>query len=205
MKKNILLIGVSILSLAAAVMPLAAQTNTPAPPPAQLDTNLLADLGSNAPAPFKALLNLLPAWDPTLTNTFGSGELFISATPLWKSQTASGSTPYLSTSGGYYATRNLGLEAELVTLGGGNGQSTIDSGAVMGMFRKDVGNIAAYGLFGPSRDFHAGKWGLDIGGGIAYRYRTGFELFTDTRWCYQFGNSSEENSFLTRAGLRLVF
>lgn len=136
MKKNILLIGVSILSLAAAVMPLAAQTNTPAPPPAQLDTNLLADLGSNAPAPFKALLNLLPAWDPTLTNTFGSGELFISATPLWKSQTASGSTPYLSTSGGYYATRNLGLEAELVTLGGGNGQSTIDSGAVMGMFRK---------------------------------------------------------------------
>lgn len=158
---------------------------------------------TNAPGPFQALLQILPGWDPTLTNTFHSGDLCIDAVPLWKSQTAAGSTPYLSTAASYYFTRNFGAEGELISLGDGTGKSTIDSVAILGIVRKDIGNIAGQLLVGPCRDLHRGRFGADVGVGIVYRYKTGIEFKVDTRWRY-LGNSSADNGFLTRVGFGIA-
>ena len=173
--------------------------------PAPGDTNPPAFLiSSNSPGPVQALLNLLPAWDPTLTNTFKKGDAFIGISPLWKSQTASGSTPYLSTYAGYFFTKNLGGEGELVSLGDGTGKSTVDSISILGLLRKDVGNIAGYLEGGPCRDFHQGKFGGDLGLGFLFEYRTGLQLNVDTRWRYE-GKQSDQNGFLTRASVQLNF
>jgi len=173
--------------------------------PAPGDTNPPAfNVTSNSFAPVQALLNLLPAWDPTLTNTFKKGDAFIGISPLWKSQTAAGSTPYLSTYAGYFFTKNLGAEGELVSLGDGTGKSTVDSMALLGLLRKDVGNIAGYLEGGPVRDFHQGKFGGDFGLGIVFGYRTGLQLNVDTRWRYE-GKESDQNGFLTRANIQLNF
>ena len=139
-----------ILTIATAVALLAATGAQAQNVPTSLQgaTNVLASGGGLAPV--NALLNILPSWDPTATNTFGSGEVTIESAPLWKSQTAAGTTPYNSTEVDYFFTRNIGAGAEVISLGSGTGNSTIDSLNVNLTLREDSGNIAIYGI--------AGRW-----------------------------------------------
>lgn len=166
-------------------------------------TNVLT-IPTNAPGPFQALATILPLWDPSASNTFNSGELFFAATPLWKSQTASGSTPYLSTSGGYFFTKNFGAEAEVITFGDGTGKSFVDSCDVHFIARKDVGNVAGYLFGGGGRDLNTQRFLAELGGGLEYRYRTRISFFADTRYKTEFGNSAFDG-FITRVGTKLTF
>jgi len=148
--------------------------------------------------------SLMPAYDPTATNSFNAKEVFVAITPLWKTQTASGSTPFLSTSAGYFFTKNIGMEGELVSLGNGAGSSTLDSMALLAVARKASGNLALYGLAGPSYDNNRRKLCADVGGGVEYRTSKGFGSFVDTRYSYG-GSSPADNGFKTRVGLRFKF
>ncbi len=197
-----LLIITSALALAA--LQAFGQSNTPpaAPPlPAPLDqaTNV-----ANAPQLFSLALNLLPAWDPTATNTFGPNEFTIESAPLWKTMTASGTTPYNSTEGDYFFNQNFAAGAELISLGNGTGNNAIDSTFINVTARKDVGNIAGYLLAGAGYDFNRHSLAGAVGPGIIYGYRTHLRLFLDTRFELE-GKSSGNNGFLTRVGLQIPF
>lgn len=156
-------------------------------------------------APISFLGSVLPGFDPTLTNTFNSGELTIGFAPLWKSQNAAGATPYLSTYADYYFARNFGAEAELVSLGDGTGSSTVDSGAVELLARKDVGNLAGKLMLGGAREFNAGRYGVDLGAGIEYRYRNHIGIGLDTRGRYMGFDRQvpglKDTEWLTRANI----
>jgi hypothetical protein len=196
MKYRPFLLFTAILSIA---FGLHAQTNIPPttnPPVFGVPTNALA--------PVQALANMLPYWDPTLTNTYSSGETVFKIQPLWKTQTAAGSTPYMATSWTYFFSRMFGAEGEFVSFGNGSGVSTADSAAILLNVRKDVGNLAGYVLAGPSRDFHLGKFGADVGLGFELCYKTRVGISVDTRYRWE-GNAATENGFLTRAGITLHF
>ena len=193
-----------ILTIATAVALLAATGAQAQNVPTSLQgaTNVLASGGGLAPV--NALLNILPSWDPTATNTFGSGEVTIESAPLWKSQTAAGTTPYNSTEVDYFFTRNIGAGAEVISLGSGTGNSTIDSFNVNLTLRKDSGNIAIYGIAGGGYDLNRSKGQFLIGPGIVYGYQTHIRLFLDTR-CQVEGTKKQDIGFLTRLGAQLWF
>lgn len=179
-----------------------AQTNDPLAPPATPPTSIGL---SNSPfAPLNALGSILPYWDSTLTNSFSSNEFFIDVVPLWKSQTASGSSPYLSTEAGYFFTKNLGASGELVSFGDGSGSTVLDSAAILGQARFASGNVAGRLMLGPSYELPHHAFGADLGGGVDLRYQTGIDFFVDTRYRFEF-ESTGVDGWLTRVGLRLNF
>jgi len=153
---------------------------------------------------FNAILNILPAWNPTLTNTFPDSEFDIESAPLWKSMTAAGTTPFNSTEGDYFFSRNVGLGGELITLGNGSGNNTVDTVQANLTLRKDIGNIAGYGLIGGGYDLNRHKGDVAIGPGIVYGYQTHIRLFLDTR-CEIEGQKQQDIGWLTRIGMQLDF
>lgn len=179
-----------------------AQTNNPLAPPSTPPTSV--DLTNSPLAPLNALGSILPYWDSTLTNSFSSNEFFIDVVPLWKSQTASGSSPYLSTEAGYFFTKNLGASGELVSFGDGAGATVLDSAAILGQVRFDSGNVAGRLMLGPSYELPHHAFGADLGGGVDLRYQTGIDFFVDTRYRFEFGSTGIDG-WLTRVGLRLNF
>jgi hypothetical protein len=180
-----------------------AQSNTPPanpiPAPFQQATNQTASL-----AVFQAALNLLPAWDPTQTNDFASGEFTIESAPLWKTESASGTTPYNSTEADYFFNRNIGFGAEVVSLGNGAGSSSIDTFGANLTLRKDIGNIAGYLLLGGGYDVNKSKAEGAFGPGLIYQYQTHLRLFLDTRFEFE-GTKNSDSGFLTRVGLQIPF
>jgi hypothetical protein len=192
MRKSIIIIGASLF-VALAVK---SQAQVPTMPDATSFTN--------GPAPLQLIGSVLPKWDPSLTNTFKAHDMFFGAVPLWKTQTASGSTPYLSTSVGYFFTKHIGVEGELVSLGNGLGSSTLDSSALLAHYRKDSGNLAIHLMAGPSYDVNRSKAAADVGVGFEYRYANNLSFKADTRYSYG-GSSPRDNGFKTRVGLYLNF
>ena len=167
-------------------------------------SNALASAAQSGLPQVQAVLNLLPAWDPTATNTFSDTEYDIETAPLWKAMTQAGTTPYNSTEGDYFFSRNFGIGGEIISLGDGSGNSTIDTLNCNITLRKDVGNIAGYLLAGGGYDFNIGKPEGAIGPGIVYGYRTGIRLFLDTR-CELAGTAKQDIGWLTRLGIQLAF
>ena len=174
-----------------------AQTNLPTP--FQQATNQSASL-----AVFNAALSLLPAWDPSQTNTFQSGEFTLESAPLWKSMTAAGTTPYNSTEADYFLTRNLAVGGELISLGNGSGNNAIDTLNVAFTLRKDLGNIAGYLLLDGGYGFNQHRPEGAFGPGLIYQYQTHLRLFLDTRFEIA-GTQSNQSGFLTRIGLQIPF
>lgn len=195
-----------LITLAFSLQPLAfAQTNSPSPvttpPPLPFEqaTNQSASL-----AVFNAALNLLPAWDPTQTNTFQAHEITLESAPLWKSMTAAGTTPYNSTEADYFLTRNIGIGGELISLGNGSGNNAIDTLNATFTLRKDLGNIAGYLLLDGGYGFNQRKLEAAFGPGLIYQYQTHVRLFLDTRFEIA-GSQSTQSGFLTRIGLQIPF
>ena len=180
------------------------QTNNPLAPPTTPPTSIGL---SNSPfAPLNALGSILPYWDSTLTNSFSSNEFFIDVVPLWKSQTASGSSPYLSTEAGYFFTKNLGASGELVSFGDGSGSTMLDSAAILGQARFASGNVAGRLMLGPSYVLPHHAFGADLGGGVDLRYQTGIDFFVDTRYRFEFQSTGVDGwQAAARVGLRLNF
>lgn len=178
-----------------------AQTNIPVTPPApfQQATNQSAAL-----AVFNAALNLLPAWDPARSNDFQSAEFTLESAPLWKSMTAAGTTPYNSTEGDYFLTRNLGLGAEMISLGNGSGNNSIDTLNLTVTLRKDLGNVAGYLLLNGGYGFNQHGFEGAFGPGLVYQYQTHLRLFLDTRFELA-GTKGSQSGFLTRVGLQIPF
>ena len=194
---------VILTALAFSLQPSAfAQTNaatTSLPAPFEQATNQSTSLSV-----FTAALNLLPAWDPTQTNTFQSGEFTLESAPLWKSMTAAGTTPYNSTEADYFFTRNLGVGGELISLGNGSGNNAIDTLNVTFTLRKDLGNIAGYLQLDGGYGFNQHKPEAAFGPGLVYQYQTHLRLFLDTRFEIA-GPQSNQSGFLTRVGLQIPF
>lgn len=191
MMKNIL----SVLILAGTLVSLAASAQTNPPPvvppiPAQLGTNLVTGVGI-----IDFAINLWPSMDPTLTNTFASGEFEFGAGPAWKAVGPVGLSPYLNVRGGYMFTRNFGADLDMITLGSGVGQTTIDSTSLLLKARVDRGNVAAYFIGGPDREFSLGKWAGRVGIGLEYRYRTGIGISADTSYI-AWGTRADQGGWL---------
>jgi len=202
--KQLLMIGLAVATLAG--MTAKAQNSTI---PNLLGTNVppiftQATNQSNAQLIFGAVLSILPDWDPTLTNTFASGEWDIESAPLWKSETAAGTTPYNSTEGDYFFSRNVGAGVEIISLGNGTGNDTIDTLNANLTLRKDVGNIAGYLLIGGGYDVNRDKGDFAVGPGIIYGYQTHIRLFLDTRGELE-GLKQQDIGWLTRVGMQLSF
>ncbi len=200
--KNKILLSFTLLAMLAA--PVAAQTVTNPTPP--LPGGIQVSNITVPAAPFEFLLNLLPYWDRTLTNSFDTG-LSIKASSLWKTASAAGVTPYASLAGDYMFTRNLGLGGEGVLFGNGTGTQTLDSMAAYAILRKDSGNVAGYLLAGVGYDFNqdpliAKRVSEQIGVGLIFHYKTGVDLFVDTR-ARIYGTAN--GGFLTRVGLSFAF
>jgi len=166
--------------------------------PTQMSTNAPA----NTPAPFAALYNILPSYDPAATNTFHAGDLDVGVLPMWKTATVSGSTPYMAAQVDYFYAKNFGVRGELVMLGDGAGNSAIDSAAIDAIARYDAGNLCVYALAGPCHDWHTGKYGGEGGVGIAYRYTTGISAVTETR--YRIEGGQDRSGFVTTAGIKFA-
>lgn len=147
-------------------------------------------------------LNLLPQWNQSATNSFTSGEMEFSTAPLWKTQTAAGTTPYFSTSLADFFTKNFGAGGELVSFGDGSGSSIADSASLLGILREPVGNIAPYAIFSAGRDFSKGKWQGGIGPGVSYQTTTIFRTFIDTRFTAE-GTRNQDFGWMTRIGVTL--
>lgn len=178
-----------------------AQTNIPVAPPApfQQATNQSASL-----AVFNAALSLLPAWDPAQSNDFQAAEFTLESAPLWKSMTAAGTTPYNSTEGDYFFTRNFALGAEMISLGNGSGNNSIDTLNLTLTLRKDIGNVAGCLLLNSGYGFNQHSFEGAFGPGLIYQYQTHLRLFLDTRFeCA--GTKSSQSGFLTRVGLQIPF
>lgn len=186
-----------ILHSAFFVLPCSAQTNLPAP--FQQATNQTASL-----AVFNAALTLLPAWDPTQTNTFQAREFTLESAPLWKSMTAAGTTPYNSTEADYFITRNIAVGGEIISLGNGSGNNAIDTLNAAFTLRKDIGNIAGYLLLDGGYGFNQRRLEAAFGPGLIYQYQTHLRLFLDTRFEIS-GPQSNQSGFLTRVGLQIPF
>jgi len=198
MKKFLFIIMAAAALLAAGLSQSQAQT---VPGPLQGATN---PPSAGALAPFEALLGILPDWNPSLTNTFGSSEFNIESAPLWKSMTAAGTTPYNSTEGDYMFSRNFGIGAEIISLGDGTGNNTVDSVGANLTLRKDIGNVAGYLLVGGGGDINKSKGFAAIGPGIIYGYQTHIRLFLDTR-CELEGIKQQDIGWLTRLGMQITF
>jgi hypothetical protein len=196
-KSTVSIIILLLLHSAFFLLPCSAQTNLPAP--FQQATNQTAAL-----ALFNTALSLLPAWDPTQTNAFQAREFTLESAPLWKSTTAAGTTPYNSTEADYFLTRNLALGGELISLGNGSGNNTIDTLNVAFTLRKDLGNIAGYLLVDAGYGFNQHKFEAAFGPGLVYQYQTHLRLFLDTRFEIA-GTQSNQSGFLTRVGLQIPF
>src|SRR5690349_19619451 len=93
-------------------------TNNP-PTAGDVSSNILQQVGraSGGASIVGFALDLLPYWDRTATNTYGSGELVFGTGPAFKSATVSGSTPYLSIYSDWMPARYFGIGADLVTFG----------------------------------------------------------------------------------------
>jgi len=195
------------LLLCVSALNLSAQTNPPVAPPAPPAPFAQATNQSNALTPFNAVLSILPSWDATLTNSFASGEFTIESAPLWKTMTASGTTPYNSTEADYFFTRNFGAGGELITLGSGAGNNTIDTANLTFTARKDVGNIAGYLLGNVGEDFNQHRIEGGFGPGLVYQYQTHIRLFLDTRFEYEGKKTATQSGsgFLTRIGMQIPF
>jgi len=169
-----------------------AQTNTPPEPviPPQINTNLITGVGL-----IDFGMMIWPSLDPTLTNTFGAGEIEFGVGPAWKAVGAVGSTPYLDIRGGYMFSRHLGLDADVITLGSGSGQADIDSASLLFKARADRGNVAAYLILGPEREFSLGNWAGRVGVGLEYRYRTKISIAADTSYI-AWGFGAKEGGWL---------
>ena len=178
-----------------------AQTNTPAAPqPINVPTNVTQ--AASGIAPVAALLEWLPAWDKTATNSFNAGELTIESAPLWKSMTASGSTPYISLAADYYFAKWIGAGAEVISLGNGQGNNTIDSMLAEIRLRKDWGNIAGYIRISGGYDDGNKRGMFAAGPGVAYRAKNGLESFVDVQGETE---GKGRNGALTRIGVGLWF
>lgn len=195
--KRILLVLFACLSLLTA----AAQTNSPPEPviPVAINTNLVTGLGL---VDFAMLI--WPSMDPTLTNTFTSGEIEFGIGPAWKAVGPVGSTPYLDMRGGYMFTRNFGADIDIVTLGSGSGQATIDGGSLLFKARVDRGNVAAYVILGPDREFSLNQWAGRIGLGLEYRYKTRISIAADTSYI-AWGSKANEGGWLHSLRLNYGF
>ncbi len=188
-----------ILSACLLVMGATAQTNPPALPPGVIVPSI-----TNAGSLGMFALNILPAWDPNATNTFLSGEMNLEVSGVFHSVNAAGVSPYASVGGGYWFSKVLGVQGEVVTLSNGSGSSGVDSVSLDLAARAISGNIAGYVLAGGGRDYARNKWGGEIGVGIEYRYATGIGVFVDTRYRIE-GTHSQDNDFLTRVGATVHF
>lgn len=187
MRNNLFAVFVFSLSLCAA----RAQTNAPEPViPPSINTNLVTGLGL-----VDFAMMIWPAMDPTLTNTFGAGEIEFGVGPAWKAVGAVGSTPYLDIRGGYMFSRHLGIDVDVVTLGSGSGQADIDSTSLLLKARADRGNVAAYAILGPDREFTLGNWAGRFGVGLEYRYKTKISIATDTSYI-AWGTGAKEGGWL---------
>lgn len=186
--KRILLALFACLSLLTA----AAQTNSPPEPviPVAINTNLVTGVGL-----VDFAMYIWPSLDPTLTNTFGSKEIEFGLGPAWKAVGAVGTTPYLDIRGGYMFARNFGVDADIVTLGNGAGNADIDSASLLFKARIDRGNVAAYFIAGPDREFNLGNWAGRIGLGLEYRYKTRISIAADTSYI-AWGTKANEGGWL---------
>lgn len=153
---------------------------------------------------------LLPQWDRNALRFTNVSEIEIKVAPLWKTATAAGSTPYLSASADWWfkqvgAQSHLGLGGEMVTLGNGTGNDTVDSVSAYFEARKAMGNIAGYLMAGVQRDINLNRYAFEFGPGVEIRYATGIGLFLDTRLVEPFSGSSGKVDWMTRFGVSVHF
>src|SRR5262249_51831678 len=133
----------------------------PKTPPAFQTNEIVTAASGTAVAGFA--LSLLPYWDKTTTNTYQAKELELIAAPLCKSASPYGSTAFLDIGANYFFTKNVGIGADIVTFGPGDGSSDLDSGHVDLIYRKDIGNVAGLVMVGGGRDKARTAWDAEAG------------------------------------------
>jgi hypothetical protein len=169
------------------------------------------DITTNVPVtgflPLNALAAIWPNVNSSLSNTFNANELVISAAPLWKTATSSGSTPYLSLEGDYFVSKYIGVGAELITLGNGEGNNDIDTMLADFTLRKDLGNLAVYALFSGGYNFNTSEPVGAVGGGISYSYSNKLRWFVDTRISFSgfTGDVKKDQGWMSRIGMSYPF
>ncbi len=169
------------------------------------------DITTNVPVtgflPLNALAAIWPNVNPSLSNTFNANELVISAAPMWKTATSSGSTPYLSLEGDYFVSKYIGVGAELITLGNGEGNNDIDTMLADFTLRKDLGNLAVYALLSGGYNFNTSQPVGAVGGGISYAYSNKLRWFVDTRISFSgfTGDVKKDQGWLSRIGMSYPF
>lgn len=153
---------------------------------------------------YDGALALLPAYDPAATNSFAAGEFNFGLAPAWKSETAAGTTPYVDLAGDYFFTKNVGVGADAVLFGNGQGSDTLDTVSLGPVVRTIRGNVALYFRADAGRDFNLKHWQAEFGPGICYRGALGkiqTETFIETRYLI-WGGRNNENGWLTCAGVK---